>query len=85
MRVDEDRGAANRHIDGFLESYYRAPAEKLRHVQACFGGSESEAVEWLGAFVEAGARHLVVRLAGDHDRQIEALARVRDRVRIAVE
>jgi hypothetical protein len=37
-------------------------------------------VDWLGGFVDAGARHLVIRLAGDHDRQMDALARVREQV-----
>ena len=80
LRMDEDSAAADRHVNAFLENYYGVPAHKLRTVQACFAGPASAAVDWLGEFVNAGARHLVIRLAGDHDRQMEALARVREQV-----
>lgn len=80
MRMDEDRAAAERHVDGYLENYYGMPAQKLRGFQACFAGPPSAAVDWLGGFVDAGARHLVIRLAGDHDHQLDALARVREQV-----
>ena len=81
LRIDEDAAAAERHVDGFLESYYGVAAQKLRRFQACFAGPEAAAAEWLQGFVDAGARHLVCRLAGDHERQLEALARIADRVR----
>ena len=80
LRMDEDSAAAERHVNAFLENYYGAPAQKLRSFQACFAGPPAAAVDWLGEFVDAGARHLVIRLAGDHDRQMDALARVREQV-----
>ncbi len=80
LRMDEDAAAAESHIDAYLEHYYGAPAAKLRRIQACFGGPAAAAAQWLAGFVEAGARHLVVRLAGDHDRQLDALARIREQL-----
>jgi len=80
LRMEDDREAAERHVNAFLESYYGAPAEKLRRAQACFAGPASAAADWLGEWIEAGARHLVIRLAGDHERQMDALARVREQL-----
>jgi alkanesulfonate monooxygenase SsuD/methylene tetrahydromethanopterin reductase-like flavin-dependent oxidoreductase (luciferase family) len=80
LRLDDDRAAAARHIDAYLESYYGAPAEPLRRSQACFAGPAPEAAEWLRGFVDAGARHLVIRLTGDHQRQMDVLDRVREAV-----
>ena len=33
--------------------------------------------EWLRGYVEAGASHLILRFAGDHERHLDALAAVR--------
>jgi len=80
LRIDDDREAAARHIDAYMRSYYGPAAAAVRKTQACFGGPAGEAAEWLRAFVEAGAQHLVVRLTGDHERQIETLARIREQL-----
>jgi hypothetical protein len=39
--------------------------------------------DWLSAYVAAGARHLVLRFAGDHERQLEALAAMRSELAAA--
>ena len=61
-----------------MSSYYGAAAAAVRKHQACFGGPADEAAGWLRGFVDAGAEHLVVRLTGDQERQIETLARIRE-------
>jgi len=78
LRIDDDRAAAARHLDAYMASYYGPAAAAVRKHQACFGGPADEAAEWLRGFVDAGAQHLVVRLTGDHERQIETLARIRE-------
>lgn len=77
VRIDDDANAASRHIDGFLQNYYGVPAERLRNTQACFAGSESAAAEWLQGFIDAGVQHLMIRAAGDHERQMDAIVRIR--------
>ncbi|MCP5149724.1 MAG: LLM class flavin-dependent oxidoreductase [Chromatiales bacterium] len=77
--VDDDRERAARRIDAYLESYYGAGAAAIRRSQGCFGGPAGAVGEWLQGFVEAGARHVVVRLVGDHARQLETLAEIRPR------
>jgi probable F420-dependent oxidoreductase len=81
LRIDDDGEAASRHIDGFLENYYGAPAAGIRKAQACFAGPESAAAEWLQGFIDAGARHLMIRAAGDHERQMDAVVRIREQLR----
>jgi probable F420-dependent oxidoreductase len=78
LRIDDDRSAAQRHIDQYLESYYGVQAPSMKRSQACFAGSEPDAVDWLRGFVQAGAEHLVIRLAGDPERQLDAVARMRE-------
>lgn len=80
VRIDDDSKAASRHIDGFLENYYGIPAERLRKAQACFAGSESAAAQWLQGFIDAGVQHLMIRAAGDHERQMESVVRIREQL-----
>ncbi len=43
------------------------------------GRPEAEAVaEWLNGYVEQGARYLVLRFAGDHERHLEVFAKLRE-------
>lgn len=71
LAIDEDASRANRRIDAFLENYYGQPAAVMRRRQACYGGPGEGAAEFLRGFVSAGATHIVVRLVGDPDRQLE--------------
>ena len=75
--VDDDEGAANARIDQFLENYYGIPGQAMRRAQACFGGSRDAVATWLRSFVEAGVEHLIVRLAGDHEPQLDHLSEIR--------
>ncbi len=77
VAIDDDAAGANERIDAYLESYYGAPAKVLRKRQACYAGPAGEIGSWLQAFVDGGASHLMLRFAGDHDRQMEAFAKVR--------
>jgi alkanesulfonate monooxygenase SsuD/methylene tetrahydromethanopterin reductase-like flavin-dependent oxidoreductase (luciferase family) len=74
--LDEDASRANTRLDAFLERYYGQPAPVLRRRQAHYAGSPSGIAPWLNGYAEAGASHLVLRFAGDHERHLEALAGV---------
>ena len=80
LAMDEDASRAEQRIDGFLESYYGQPASVLRQRQACYGGAAAGAAEFLNGFAEAGASHIVVRLVGNPDRQLEAVAGIREQL-----
>ncbi|MFL5270077.1 MAG: LLM class flavin-dependent oxidoreductase [Stellaceae bacterium] len=77
LAIDEDAGRAGQRIDAFLERYYGQPAAAMRKRQACYGGPAASAVEFLQAFASSGASHIIVRFAGDPDRQLELLAGLR--------
>ena len=77
LAIDEDAAAAEAKIDGFLEHYYGLRPDVMRKRQMCYAGSAAGAAAWLKAYADAGASHLVLRFAGDHERQLETAARIR--------
>jgi alkanesulfonate monooxygenase SsuD/methylene tetrahydromethanopterin reductase-like flavin-dependent oxidoreductase (luciferase family) len=77
LTVDDDAARAAARMDGFLEGYYGAPAAALRQRQAVYSGSTEGVAEWLDGYARAGATDLVLRFAGEHERHLEALAKVR--------
>jgi probable F420-dependent oxidoreductase len=77
LTIDDNAARADQRMSEFLWSYYGQPPEQMRQRQACYAGPANGAGEWLGGFVEAGASHLVLRFAGDHERNLESFARLR--------
>ncbi|NKC15441.1 MAG: LLM class flavin-dependent oxidoreductase [Gammaproteobacteria bacterium] len=77
LAVADDSDKAAARVDEFLESYYGVPSQVIRRRQACFGGPAEAVAEWIAGFIEAGVQHLVLRFAGDHDRHLELLAKLR--------
>jgi alkanesulfonate monooxygenase SsuD/methylene tetrahydromethanopterin reductase-like flavin-dependent oxidoreductase (luciferase family) len=77
LSCDEDAERATARMDAFLEGYYGAPAAVLRQRQAVYSGRVSGVASWLQGYARAGATDLVLRFAGDPERHLEALARVR--------
>ncbi len=75
--IDDDVAAAEAALDRFLADYYRVPAAAMRAFQACCAGPADEVAAGLAAWAEAGADHLVIRFAGDHERHLDALAQLR--------
>lgn len=80
LSVDPDTDTASRALDEFLAGYYPVPPAAMRRVQACYAGPLDGLAEFVRPFLAAGASHLVVRFAGDHERHLEALASVRDQL-----
>ncbi|MBW8481889.1 LLM class flavin-dependent oxidoreductase [Actinomadura parmotrematis] len=77
--LDGDPGRARERLRASIERYYNAPLEFVASVQAMFAGTPEDAAAWLARYIEAGARHIVVRFAtGDHE---AALAEFAGRVR----
>jgi len=53
---------ADAELDAYLRAYYGQPLDVMRHVQAIRGGSVQECLDWLARYVDAGARHLILRI-----------------------
>jgi hypothetical protein len=49
----------------------------MRKRQMCYAGPAAGAANWLKNYVDAGASHLVLRFAGEHEKQLEIVARLR--------
>ncbi|WP_433476687.1 LLM class flavin-dependent oxidoreductase [Spirillospora sp. CA-142024] len=73
--LDDDPEKARRRLRTSIERYYNAPLEFIASIQALFAGTAQDAADWLNGYVEAGARHLVIRLAtDDHEAGLEEFA-----------
>ena len=70
------RRARRRGWMRFLEGYYGAPAAVLRRRQAVYSGPAAGVAAWLDGYAKGGATDLVLRFAGEHERHLEAMARV---------
>jgi probable F420-dependent oxidoreductase len=79
LTVDDDKATAEARMDRFMIGYYGRPG--MRERQANYAGPTAGAVDWLGRWIEAGVTHLVCRFAGEADRQLELLARLREDLR----
>ncbi len=77
VALDDDADAANRRLSAYLENYYGPLFAAVRRRQACYAGPPAGTVAWLKGFLDAGASHLVLRFAGDHDRHLELFAGLR--------
>ena len=77
LAIDEDAAAAEARIDSYLERYYGERPDVTRKRQMCYAGPAAGAAAWMKAYVDAGASHLVLRFAGEPERQLEIVARLR--------
>jgi alkanesulfonate monooxygenase SsuD/methylene tetrahydromethanopterin reductase-like flavin-dependent oxidoreductase (luciferase family) len=75
VALDPNAAAAEQRLNTFLETYYAAPASALRARQACYAGPIEGCVGWLQRWLDAGARHLMLRFAvGDQLAQVDEAA-----------
>jgi alkanesulfonate monooxygenase SsuD/methylene tetrahydromethanopterin reductase-like flavin-dependent oxidoreductase (luciferase family) len=63
LAIAEDGQTAAAEFDAYIRAYYGVPGEVMARVQASHAGTIDSATEWIGAYVEAGAQHVVMRLA----------------------
>lgn len=77
LAIDENPAAATEKLHAFLRSYYGDRADISSKLGPCYAGPAEGVLPFLRGFVQAGATHLVVRICGAPEGQLEALARVR--------
>lgn len=78
VMLDEDQRRADARMDAFMQHYYGQPAAAMRARQQNYAGPAQGVAAWLAGFIGAGATHLVLRFAGEHERHLDALAQVRE-------
>lgn len=77
LSIDDDAGRADQRLNAYLQGYYGMDPRATRKRQMSFAGPAAAAAEWLAAYAQAGATHLVLRFAGDHERHLEAVSHLR--------
>jgi len=77
LAIDDNAARAEQRMNDYLSAYYGQRPDVMKKRQACFAGSASGATDWLNGYIEEGARYLVLRCAGDHERHLEAIAKLR--------
>ena len=55
--------AAAAELEAYLLGYYGVGRELMGALQACFAGRPADAAHWIRSYVDAGAEHVVVRIA----------------------
>jgi alkanesulfonate monooxygenase SsuD/methylene tetrahydromethanopterin reductase-like flavin-dependent oxidoreductase (luciferase family) len=63
LAIADDREKAAEQFDAYIRGYYGVPGEVMARAQASHAGTIDSATEWIGAYIEAGAQHVVMRLA----------------------
>ncbi len=74
VSLDDDSAVAEQALDDYLAAYYPAPPSVMKTVQATYAGPRSGLAAWVQEFVDAGARHVILRFAGTHESHLEQCA-----------
>jgi hypothetical protein len=77
LSIDDNVQRADDKLNAYLPQYYGVDPLETRKRQKSFAGPAAEAAAWIKSYADAGATHLVLRFAGDHDRHLETAARIR--------
>jgi hypothetical protein len=80
LALDDNIGRADERLNSYLERYYAQPAAQTRSRQACYAGPSEGVAQLLRGYAKAGATHLVLRFAGDHERHLDMLAALRSTI-----
>jgi alkanesulfonate monooxygenase SsuD/methylene tetrahydromethanopterin reductase-like flavin-dependent oxidoreductase (luciferase family) len=82
--IDDSSAQAQERLRHSIERYYEQPLELIAAIQALHAGTAESIAEWLAAYVRAGARHVVLRIADEQpERGLEAAAAAIQMVREA--
>lgn len=78
VAITDTLAAGEERLRSYARAGYGMDLEELRRIQAVVAGPRSYVVDYLRSYVDAGARHLVCRLAvtglGDYRKQLHLLA-----------
>ena len=85
VTIDDDAHVATRAQSEYIEAYYEAPYDFMKAFQGCIAGTADTVTHRLQEYIDAGARHLVLRPGTPvgADRQLERLNEIAARLRAA--
>jgi thiamine monophosphate synthase len=79
VALDDSSQRAQERLENYIQTYYGQPAELVGLIQAMYAGTSEGLLDWLGPYVQAGARHVVLRVADeDPQRGLQSAARARE-------
>jgi alkanesulfonate monooxygenase SsuD/methylene tetrahydromethanopterin reductase-like flavin-dependent oxidoreductase (luciferase family) len=79
VALDDSEAVAHERMRRYVERYYGVPVAAIQAIQATYAGSADGVRQWLEGYVQAGARHIVLRAANDDFRSgLHEAARARD-------
>ncbi len=77
VTVNSDRAAAKAELEHYITHYYGRTLDQMSAIQAYSWGSAESCAEWLGGYVRAGARHIVLRIGSlEPEPQLKEIAEV---------
>jgi len=77
LAIDDDAARADAKINSYLEHYYNVPAAGMRARQRSFAGPAAKAAAWIKSYADAGAQHIMLRFAGEHERHLDIAAGIK--------
>jgi alkanesulfonate monooxygenase SsuD/methylene tetrahydromethanopterin reductase-like flavin-dependent oxidoreductase (luciferase family) len=81
VAIDASARVAEDRLRRYIERYYNQPLEVIASIQATYAGTAEGAAEWISSYLDAGARHVVLRPADESfERGLEAAAELRERL-----
>jgi alkanesulfonate monooxygenase SsuD/methylene tetrahydromethanopterin reductase-like flavin-dependent oxidoreductase (luciferase family) len=63
VALDSSPQRAQERLASYIQTYYGQPVELIGLIQAMYAGTPEGMLDWLRPYVQAGARHVVLRVA----------------------
>jgi alkanesulfonate monooxygenase SsuD/methylene tetrahydromethanopterin reductase-like flavin-dependent oxidoreductase (luciferase family) len=79
VALDPSPAVAEERLNGYIEAYYGHPRELIGAIQAMYAGTPEGMIDWLSPYIDAGARHVVLRVADQNaERGLQSAAHARE-------
>jgi alkanesulfonate monooxygenase SsuD/methylene tetrahydromethanopterin reductase-like flavin-dependent oxidoreductase (luciferase family) len=79
VALDSSPQRAQERLASYIQSYYGQPVELISMIQAMYAGTPEGMLDWLAPYIQAGARHIVLRVADeDPERGLQSAAHARE-------
>jgi alkanesulfonate monooxygenase SsuD/methylene tetrahydromethanopterin reductase-like flavin-dependent oxidoreductase (luciferase family) len=66
VALDASPERAQKRLEVNIERYYSLPVELVGQVQAMYAGTPEGLTSWLASYIDAGARHIVLRVSDEN-------------------
>jgi hypothetical protein len=77
VAANDDPDQARAELDRYVRAFYGFPLEAVSALQACHAGRLADCVDWLRSYIDAGARHILLRVGSlDSDVQLRTASKL---------